>query len=81
MYLIRESHKVQSSLAGDVAEGIWRREPLLDGDFERIAALFEKYKDLPADFADLSLIVISERLDLPRIVTLDLFGTHTNLRA
>ena len=71
MYLLRESHKVQSSLAGDVAEGIWRREPLIDSDFERIAALFEKYRDLPADFADLSLIVISERLELPRIVTLD----------
>ncbi len=27
--------------------------------------------DLPADFADLSLIAISERLNLPRIVTLD----------
>ncbi len=28
MYLLRESHQVQSSLARDVAEGIWRREPL-----------------------------------------------------
>lgn len=71
MYLLRESHKAQSSLARDVAEGIWRRELLLNSDFGRIAVLLEKYKDLPADFADLSLIVISERLNLPRIVTLD----------
>ncbi len=71
MYLLRSSHRVQSSLARDIAERIWQREPLIDSDFERIAVLFEKYSDLPADFADLSLIVISERLDLPRIVTLN----------
>lgn len=71
MYLLRESHQVQSSLARDVAEGIWQRETLIYDDFERMAVLFEKYRDLPADFADLSLIVISERLNLPRIVTLD----------
>ena len=71
MYALRKSHKVQSSLAQDIAEGIWQRKSLLDSDFDRIAVLFEKYRDLPADFADLSLIVISERLDIPRIVTLD----------
>ncbi len=71
MYTLRKSHKVQSSLARDVAEGIWQRMPLVDSDFEKIAVLFEKYRDLPADFADLSLVVISERLNIPKIVTLD----------
>jgi len=37
----------------------------------RIAELFEKYSNLPADFADLSLVTISERCDIPQIVTLD----------
>jgi predicted nucleic acid-binding protein len=71
MYLLRSDHSVQSSLARDIADGIWQREPLVDSDFERIAVLFKKYRDLPADFADLSLIVISERLNIPQIVTLD----------
>jgi len=44
---------------------------LIDSDFERIAELFEKYSNLPADFADLSLVTISERCDIPQIVTLD----------
>jgi len=47
------------------------RYELIDSDFERIAELFEKYSNLPADFADLSLVTISERCDIPQIVTLD----------
>ena len=31
----------------------------------------EQYADLPGDFADLSLVAISERLNIPAIATLD----------
>jgi predicted nucleic acid-binding protein len=40
-------------------------------DFTRIAELNAQYFDLPADFADLSLIAISERLNIAAILTLD----------
>ncbi len=63
--------KVQSSFSKDIAQGIWQREALEDSDFQRIAELFNRYSDLPADFADLSLVAISERLNIPEIVTLD----------
>lgn len=66
-----ESHKVQALLSLDIADGIWQREALTEQDFLRIAELFEKYSDVPADFADLSLVVISERLDIPQVVSLD----------
>ena len=59
MYALgKSSQQVQISLAQDIADGIWQRQPLETSDFERIAELFEKYKDVPADFADLSLVVI-----------------------
>jgi predicted nucleic acid-binding protein len=46
-------------------------EPLQSKDFIRIAELNIQYSDLPADFADLALIVISERLNISSIATLD----------
>src|ERR1700687_5249855 len=35
-------------------------------DLPRIIALLEKYSDLPADFADASLVALAERLGLSR---------------
>lgn len=71
MYALRLSTQVQSDFSQDIAESIWQREALQECDFQRIAELFHQYRDLPADFADLSLVAISERLDIPQIVTLD----------
>lgn len=68
---LRLSSQVQSDFSQDIAEGIWQREVLQERDFQRIAELFNQYRDLPADFADLSLVAILERLDIPQIVTLD----------
>ncbi|MEG4347840.1 hypothetical protein QUB70_31875 [Microcoleus sp. A003_D6] len=44
---------------------------MLPTDFSRIGELNERYAHLPGDFADLSLIAISERLNIPAIATLD----------
>ena len=41
------------------------------GDLPRIAVLIEKYRDLPADFADASLVAMAERLGLSRVASLD----------
>jgi hypothetical protein len=43
----------------------------LAGDLPRIAELLEKYADLPADFADASLIALCERRGIASIATLD----------
>jgi predicted nucleic acid-binding protein len=40
-------------------------------DFPRIAALLDKYRDLPADFADVSLLEMAERLKLTRVASVD----------
>lgn len=40
-------------------------------DLPRILAIIDKYADLPADFADASLLAMCERLGLDSIATLD----------
>ena len=71
MFALRASFKVQNELLLDLARGLYISEPLLPEDFSRIAELNAKYSDIPSDFADLSLIAISERLDIQAIATLD----------
>jgi predicted nucleic acid-binding protein len=46
-------------------------------DFERTVELLEKYRGLPADFADATLVAIAERMGLHEIATLDRdFGVY-----
>jgi predicted nucleic acid-binding protein len=40
-------------------------------DLPRIAALLAKYRDLRADFADISLVALAERLDLSLVASVD----------
>ena len=40
-------------------------------DLPRIVDLLEKYSDLPADFADVSLVALAERSKLTRVASLD----------
>ncbi len=37
----------------------------------RITALMDKYRDVPMDFADASLVAVAERKDLDTIFTVD----------
>ncbi|MCW6038918.1 hypothetical protein K4A83_22075 [Spirulina subsalsa FACHB-351] len=71
MWLLNDDWRVQNEFLAHVAQGIYRCEPLMPDDFERIAQLNAQYADLPGDFSDLSLVVISERLGIPAIATLD----------
>lgn len=40
-------------------------------DLARIIAILDKYRDLPADFADASLVALAERLNVSRIASVD----------
>jgi predicted nucleic acid-binding protein len=41
------------------------------GDMPRIIALLEKYRDLPADFADVSIVALAERLNVSSVASID----------
>ncbi|YAF94305.1 MAG: type II toxin-antitoxin system VapC family toxin [Nodularia sp. CChRGM 3473] len=71
IWLLNSDWRTQNEFLLDVAKQLYECEQLLPEDFSDIAALNVKYRDLPGDFADLSLIVISERLDVAVIATLD----------
>jgi predicted nucleic acid-binding protein len=71
MWLLASDSRVQNDFLLDLAEGVYRCEPLRQVDFLRISELNSQYADLPGDFADLTLIAISERLNIVAVATLD----------
>jgi uncharacterized protein len=71
MWLLSSNWRTQNEFLLDIAKELYECVPLLPQDFTRIAELNAQYADLPGDFADLSLIAISERLNIGAIATLD----------
>jgi predicted nucleic acid-binding protein len=61
----------QNHLLGAVSRGGIEAINLLPEDYARIAALNQRDADLPGDFADLTLVTLSERLDVAEILSLD----------
>lgn len=61
----------QNHLLQAVSRGGIEAVPLRPSDYARVAELNHRYADLPGDFADLTLVVLSERLDVAEILTLD----------
>jgi uncharacterized protein len=73
MYLARArlgSH-VQDKLFVMVERGDILVEHTSPSDFSRIATLMQKYRDLPMDFADATLVALAERIGSKRIFTID----------
>jgi uncharacterized protein len=40
-------------------------------DLPKIITLLDKYRDMPADFADVSLVALAERLNVSRVASVD----------
>jgi hypothetical protein len=51
--------------------------PSTPDTLKRVATLMEKYRDIPMDYADATLVALSEDLDTDLIFTLDLRGFRT----
>ncbi len=56
---------------GDLASGTFTTEPVMAGDWIRIAQLVGKYHDLPLGTVDASVIAVAERYWATTIATLD----------
>lgn len=56
---------------GDLAAGEFTIEPVLAGDWLRIAELVSRYRDLPLGSVDASAVAAAERLDITEIATFD----------
>jgi uncharacterized protein len=71
LWLLASDWQVQNEFLNHLASNIYECEQLFPQDFTRIAELNAQYADLPGDFSDLSLVAVSERLNIPAIATLD----------
>jgi len=70
MHLLRFSQQTQQNFLFWVQKAALIDENTV-GDWPRILTLLEKYSDLPADFADASLIVLCERLNTRLVASVD----------
>jgi len=73
MHLIgaRAGWKAQDTLLGLVNRGDVVLKDLESAEVDRCRELMSKYKSLPMDLSDASLVVLAERLRTRRIFTLD----------
>ena len=55
----------------DLATGTLITEPVSPADWERVAELVARYRDLPLGTVDASLVALAERLDDPVVASLD----------
>jgi uncharacterized protein len=80
MYLLDTDWRVQNEFLSDLTRELYHVEALTITDFQYISELNEKYKDLPGDFADLSIVAMATRLNLLNVVSLDAdFDVYRNL--
>jgi hypothetical protein len=63
--------QAETRFLGDLANGNFLTEPVLPGDWIRIAELVARYRDLPLGTVDASVVALSERLAIRSVATLD----------
>lgn len=71
MWLLADDWRVQNELLEDLQKELYQVIPLTLPDFKAIASLTKKYRNVPGDFADLSIVALSERLEVRDVVSLD----------
>jgi predicted nucleic acid-binding protein len=67
----RAGARAEANFLRDVADGIYTVESMMLADIGRAADLVENYADLPLGTADACVVVLSERLGVTRVATLD----------
>jgi predicted nucleic acid-binding protein len=73
-YLLDFSVDAQAALQRLLHSGRIRVEPVAPAERPRLATLIEKYRTLPMDYADATLVLLAERLGTMRVFTLDRRG-------
>ncbi len=71
LYLLNFSYEAQAKAIDFVLTGTVMLIPLSVENLEKARRLMLKYKDIPMDFADASLVVLANDLKISHIATLD----------
>ena len=77
LYLVGPQWKAQQVCLEFILRGAFQLVPLSQASLRRVAVLMEKYRDVPMDFADATLVVLGEELETDSVFTLDRSGFST----
>ncbi len=77
LYLLGPSVKDQRAAVDFILRGGATLVPQSLESLKRTIELMEKYKDVPMDFADATLVVLAEEMEVAEILTLDKKGFNT----
>ena len=77
LYLVGPRWSAQKVCVEFLLRGAFLLVPLSLASLERVFALMERYRDVPMDFADATLVALGEELETERVFTLDRRGFST----
>jgi predicted nucleic acid-binding protein len=77
LYLVGPQWRAQKACLEFVLRGAFHLVPSSVKSLQRVAVLMERYRNVPMDFADATLVVLGEELETNWIFTLDRRGFST----
>ena len=77
LYLVGPQWRAQKPCLEFVLRGAFHLVPSSVQSLQRIAVLMDRYRNVPMDFADATLVALGEELETDRVFTLDRRGFST----
>jgi hypothetical protein len=77
LYLVGPQWKAQRVCLEFILRGAFQLIPSSPASLRRVSALMERYRNVPMDFADATLVVLGEELETEWVFTLDRRGFNT----
>ena len=77
LHLVGPRWSAQKVCVEFLLRGAFLLVPLSRAALERVSALMERYRNVPMDFADATLVALAEELATDRVFTLDRRGFST----
>jgi predicted nucleic acid-binding protein len=74
LYLLNQSFRNQKTCIEFILKGGAALVPQSPESLSQVLAFMEKYKDIPMDFADATLVVLAEEAGIEEVFTLDRKG-------
>jgi hypothetical protein len=74
LYLVGPQWRAQKTSLEFILRGAFQLVPSSPTSLKRVSALMEKYRNVPMDFADATLVALGEELETDRVFTLDRRG-------
>lgn len=77
LYLVGPEWRAQKVCLEFILRGAFQVVPSSQASLRRVAVLMEKYRNVPMDFADATLVALGEELETDLVFTLDRRGFST----